>query len=63
MWGYHEPIAWWWMIPMAVFWVTILGLVVWGTIMFTGGRKERPMTVETPLEIAKKRLARGEISP
>ena len=61
MWGYHESTAWW-IIPMAAFWLTAIWLVIWGTRMFTGGHKENLAMVETPLEIAQKRLARGEIS-
>ncbi len=64
MWGFHEGMGWWWVfgsIWMVIFWAIIIGLVIWGIKQFTGGGRTPP-TSETPLEIAQKRLARGEIN-
>ena len=67
MWGWSEGMGWWmifggfWMI---LFWVAIIALIIWGIKKLTergnsgtggGGRKE-------PLDIARERYARGEIS-
>ena len=43
------------------FWGTIIGLIVWpiSRVSSAGGQSDRS---RTPLEIAKERLARGEIS-
>lgn len=46
MWGYHEGI----------------GLVVWGVRQFNAGQGDGHQSRETPLEVAQRRLARGEIS-
>ncbi len=65
MWGFYEGMGWWmafggmWMV---VFWAIIIGLVIWGIKQFAGDRRENPTSGETPLEIAQKRLARGEIT-
>ncbi len=51
----------WWiamMFMMVIFWAAVIVLVVWGFRNLTGPREER----KTPLDIAKERLARGEIS-
>ncbi len=65
MWGFQEGMGWWWVFGsmwMLVFWAIIIGLVVWGVKQFTvGGAGGRP-SGDTPLEIAQKRLARGEIT-
>ncbi len=47
---------------MLAFWAIIIGLVIWGVKQFTGGRGESRTVGDTPLEIAQKRLARGEIT-
>jgi putative membrane protein len=50
-----------WIILM---WLVIIGLIVWGIIALTRrvGSKSGPGEKEDPLEIAKKRYAKGEIS-
>ncbi len=52
--------GWWVIMPimMVLFWGGVLGVVVWGIRQFTKD-KERD---RSPLDIAKERLARGEIS-
>ena len=62
MWGAHEGMGWW-MLFGGVFWVLFIMSLVY---LFTGAfdRGPRPEArSETPLEIAKRRLAAGEISP
>jgi putative membrane protein len=65
MWGFYGG-GWWWMligmVSMVLFWGTIIWLVVWGIKQFTGDRRGDTGSRETPLEIAQRRLARGEIS-
>ena len=51
----------WWiamMFMMVIFWAAVIALVVWGLRSFTGPREDR----RTPLDIARERLAKGEIS-
>ncbi len=65
MWGIHEGMGWWWVFGgmwMLAFWAIIIGLVVWGVKQFTGGGEANRTPGDTPLEIAQKRLARGEIT-
>ncbi|MCI0440388.1 MAG: SHOCT domain-containing protein [Chloroflexi bacterium] len=63
MWGFHDGMGWWMVfggIWMLAFWALIIGLVVWGVSRITGGSART--RDDAPLEIAKKRLAGGEIS-
>ena len=65
MWGYHEGFGWWMMfggMSMVVFWAAIIGLAVWGVNRLGGDRAGRNETGDTPVEIAKKRLASGKIT-
>lgn len=65
MWGYHEGFSWWMVfggVWMVAFWGIIIGLVVWEVNRLGGDRAGRNETEDTPIEIAKKRLARGEIA-
>jgi putative membrane protein len=64
MWDWSYSMNGWWMvlggIMMVVFWGGLILLVVWGIKKLTerpGGREEH-----TPLDIAKERYAKGEIS-
>ena len=64
MWGFHEGMGWWWVLGgmwMLAFWAIIIGLVVWGVKQFTGGGEANRTPGDTPLEIAQKRLARGDL--
>lgn len=47
--------GWMWLI-----WVVIIGLIIWGIVAFS--RREDSAGKGNPLEIAKERYARGEIS-
>jgi len=51
----------WWIamvLMMVIFWAAIIALVVWAVRSFAGPRADH----RTPLDIARERLARGEIS-
>jgi putative membrane protein len=52
--------GWWIIMPimMVLFWGGVIALVVWGIRQFTRGREQG----RSPLDIAKERLAKGEIS-
>jgi len=66
MWYWHEGMGWWMMfggIWMVLFWGGIIALIVWGIKKLTerggsGSGTER----RSPLDIAKERYAKGEIS-
>jgi putative membrane protein len=51
----------WWIVMivmMVIFWAAVIALVVWVLRSLTGPREART----TPLDIARERLAKGEIS-
>ena len=51
----------WWIamvFMMVIFWAVVIALVVWGVRSIAGPREVR----RTPLDIARERLAKGEIS-
>ena len=52
--------GWWVIMPimMVLFWGGLIALVVWGVRQFTAGREQG----RSPLDIAKERLAKGEIT-
>jgi putative membrane protein len=63
MWYMHEGAGWWMVfggIWMFLFWGALIALIVWGISRLTrrGGTARTP----TPLDIAKERYARGEIT-
>jgi len=63
MWYMHELGGWgmlWGGLLMLVFWGGFISLVVWGIIRLT--RRDEKATRNAPLEIAKERYARGEIT-
>jgi putative membrane protein len=63
-WAPNQGFGWWMIfggIWMIVFWGVIIGLVVWGIRAVTD-RRDRPSLESSPLEIAQRRYARGEIS-
>ena len=47
---------------MLVFWGVIIALIVWGVSMLAKPHAVQRPTSDTPLDIAKARYARGEIS-
>ena len=67
MWYWQQGMGWWMMfggIWMLVFWGVVIALLVWGIKKLTERRGPGPGTTEKrdPLDIAKERYARGEIS-
>jgi putative membrane protein len=67
MWYMHDGWGWWMVfsgIWMLVFWGAIIWLVVWGVKKLLGHGESKGGTPEShdPLDIAKKRYAKGEIS-
>jgi putative membrane protein len=63
MWYMHQGWGWWMVfggIFMVLFWGGIIALIVWGISRLT--RHGVTPGKETPLEIAKARYARGEIT-
>jgi putative membrane protein len=73
-WGMHDGGMGWWIfggIWMIVFWGLIIGLIVWGVSRVTGERRgdegsQRDVGTirgeQSPMDIARSRYARGEIS-
>jgi putative membrane protein len=60
---FHDSMGWWMVfgwVWFIIFWGAIVGLVVWGVKRLTerGGSEGK----RSPLDIAKERYARGEIS-
>jgi putative membrane protein len=49
---------------MIILWIVIIGLIVWGAVALTrrGSAKSNADEEKTPLDIAKERYAKGEIS-
>ncbi len=67
MWGWQEGIGWWMMfggIWMLLFWGAIIGLKVCGISRLTrrGDSESGTAQKHSPLDIAKERYAKGEIS-
>ncbi len=67
MWGWNGGMMGGWGfggIWMIIFWAIIVGLVVWGIVALARHSGTNPVPVDDrrPLEIAKERYARGEIS-
>ena len=63
MWYMHDFGSWgmlWGGLGMFVLWGGLIALVVWGVFRLT--RRDEKTTRNTPLEIAKERYARGEIT-
>jgi putative membrane protein len=70
MWFMHDGYGWGWMafgaVWMVLFWGGIVALVVWAITRLSGDRERREELSRSedrpPLEIAKERYARGEIT-
>jgi putative membrane protein len=63
MWFMHEGAGWWMVfggIWMVLFWGGFIALIVWGISRLT--RRSAATGRQTPLEIARERYARGEIT-
>ena len=62
MWFMYNGMGWWMLLgglSMLVFWGGIIALIIWGVNKLTG--RSSP-TTRQPLDIAKERYARGEIT-
>jgi putative membrane protein len=65
---WHDGMGWGWMLFAGlltlVFWGAIIALVVWGIKKVTEREDSRPKSAEKrePLDIAKERYAKGEVS-
>ena len=63
MWYMHDGFGWWMVfggIWTVLFWGAIIALAIWGISKLTG--RSHAGAAQTPLEIAKERYARGEIT-
>lgn len=66
MWGigYGWPLALWMMLG-GLFWLVVLGLVIWGLVRWLGGRSgssgQPPVSGPSAQDILRERYARGEI--
>ncbi|MGQ0480296.1 MAG: SHOCT domain-containing protein [Pseudonocardia sp.] len=62
-WGYNGMAGWggigW--ILMAVFWIAVIGLIVWAVVRLSHGNRGPAQQGETPREILDRRFASGEI--
>ena len=57
--------SWWWMIPLMMCMVLLIGAVVWGVLAVTASTTGTPpkSSEPTPENILNERFARGEIGP
>ncbi len=71
MWHAGDGMGWWMLwggLMMVLFWGTIIALIVWAIQSVTRRESAQPETphaspsARTPLDIAKERYARGEVS-
>jgi putative membrane protein len=63
MWYVHEGMGWWMVfggILMVLFWGGVIALIVWGINRLT--RRGDYSRKQDPLDVAKERYAKGEIS-
>jgi len=63
MWYMHEGMGWWMIfggVWMVIFWGGLIALTVWGITKLN--RRNSSSSKHDPLDIAKERYARGEIS-
>ncbi len=63
MWYMHEGMGWWMVfggVWMVIFWGGLIALTVWGITKLN--RRNSSSSKHDPLDIAKERYARGEIS-
>ena len=63
MWHFSEGMGWWMAfggVWMVVFWGGLIALIVWGITKITEGGGST--TKQKPMDVAKERYAKGEIS-
>jgi len=65
VWEGHEGMGWW-MLFGSVWFVILWGLIIWAVVTVVsksgGGQSSAGSREDSPLEIAKRRYARGEIT-
>ena len=59
-WPFGTAMGWWMIIWMVVFWGGLIALIVWGIKKLT--ERGDSTSKRNPLDIAKERYAKGEIS-
>lgn len=59
-WAWLWPI---WLVVAVLFWVGLIALVIWAARTIIAPRRDPGSTPETALEILRRRLAAGEITP
>ena len=59
-WTYFTGMGWWMILWMVLFWSGLTALIVWGITKLSSRDSSSPK--HYPLEVAKERYARGEIS-
>ena len=59
-WPWGASMGWWMVIGLVVFWGGLIALIVWGITRLTRRGDSAPK--RDPLDIAKDRYAKGEIS-
>ncbi len=60
---WHDGMGWWMVLGglwMLIFWVGLIGLIVWGVIKLS--QRDGSTQRHSPLDVAKERYAKGEIS-
>ena len=60
MWPFGTAMGWWVILWIVVFWGGLIALIVWGIKKLT--ERGDSTTKRNPLDIAKERYAKGEIS-
>jgi len=63
MWYMHEGMGWWMVfggVWMFIFWGGLIALIVWGITKLSG--RGDTVSRHSPLDVAKERYAKGEIS-
>jgi putative membrane protein len=63
MWYFHEGMGWWMVFGGAwviIFWGGLIALIIWGVNRFT--RRSDSSRRQSPLDLAKERYAKGEIT-
>lgn len=61
MWGAHEGMGWW-MVLGTVWFVFFWAVVIWAIAKAIGGGSEQAGHSGTPLDVARRRYASGEIT-
>jgi uncharacterized membrane protein len=61
MWGAFEGMGWW-MVLGTLSWVLFLGAILFLGVTGPGRRRQDTRPIETPLDIARRRYASGDIS-